>query len=154
MVPAKQVPTPLFLSHSLYEKKEPLPDAEKESMRRLPCFSIPNSLLYLSIRSRPEIFTAVSLLAKYQKTAPKYWKAVKHVVRYVKEVLAMFILLAVKDYMIILEVWSDADYARYQSKRRSRAGTFILSAVLSSFAVRDYSLPSQYQLLKPYLTPL
>ena len=75
-------PTPLPLSHCLYEKtSEPTAD-DSEEMSNMPYRSVLCSLLYLATRSRPDIATAVSMLAKYQdKPLPRHWKAMKHVMR-------------------------------------------------------------------------
>lgn len=83
-------------------------------------------LPYLATRLRPDMFTTVSLLAKYQDIpAPKHCKAMKHAVRYLKNTIALSILLPVTDCTIKREVWSDADWMRDPSSRRSRKRTFI-----------------------------
>ena len=82
---AKPTPTPLPLSHCLYEKTEEPTSEDSDEMRNVPYRSVLGSLLYLATRSLPDIATAVSMLAKFQeKPLPRHWKAMKHLVRYLK----------------------------------------------------------------------
>lgn len=123
---AKPTPTPLLLSHPLYEKEDPLTDVDEAEMRHVPYRPVLGSLLYLATRTRPDIATAVSMLAKFQEApAVRHWKAMKHVVRYLKGTPKMGILLPKQGDVPKLQVWSDADWARDQSKRRSRTGAVI-----------------------------
>ena len=85
MSTAKPAPAPLPLAHPLYEVRRAPTAAEEEQMRDVPFCSILGALLYLSTRRRPDIVTAVSMLAKFQaEPLPVHWCQLKNVVRYVK----------------------------------------------------------------------
>lgn len=90
-------------------------------MQTVPYSSVLGSLLHLNTRTRPDLATAISMLGKFQSDpAPRHWKALKDVLRYLKDTLD-FGLHYHGNYMDF-EAWSDADWARDQDKRRSRSG--------------------------------
>ena len=122
MEDAKVANTPLPLSHPLYEERTGTSDAEREFMRRAPYRQLLGSLLFLATRTRPDIATAVSMLAKFQSDPSiKHWKTLKTLIRYVKGTTGTGILLP-GGAGVALTAWSDADWARDQSRRRSRSG--------------------------------
>ena len=124
---AKHTKYPLPLSHPLYEEVSDLSPAETVEMEGIPFRKVLGALLFLSTRTRPDISTAISMIAKFQsKAKPIHWKMLKNVVRY---------LIGTKAYGILLpkrernekEVlcWTDADWARDLAKRRSRTGFLV-----------------------------
>ena len=126
LVEAKPTKYPLPMAHPLYDEAvEPSPE-DISKMENIPFRKVLGALLYLSTRTRPDIATAVSMIAKFQsKPTLTHWKLLKNVVRY---------LIGTKDYGILLpkgndglEVlcWTDADWARDLSNRRSRTGILI-----------------------------
>lgn len=126
MSSAKPSKYPLPIGHPLYEKVVDLTETEATEMESIPFRKVLGALLFLSTRTRPDISTAVSMIAKFQsKPAIKHWKMVKNVVRY---------LIGTADYGILLPKWSkdvevlcwtDADWARDLSNRRSRTGFLV-----------------------------
>lgn len=127
MTTAKPTKTPLPLGHVLYDEQEPMTKEETLEMSKVPYRSVFGSVLFLATRTRPDIAAAVSMLGRYlESPAPKHWKAMKHLIRY---------LIGTKDYGIHLrksntlctkfESWSDADWARDKSTRRSRSGVLL-----------------------------
>ena len=67
------------------------------------------------------------MLAKFQeKPLPRHWKAMKHVVRCLKGTTDYGLLLPKTKGEVRLEVWSDADWARDHSNRRSRTGGLLV----------------------------
>lgn len=85
------------------------------------------SLIYLYTRTRPDIYTTVLLLGKYQSDPPMQgWKALKHLLRYLQGTIDYCVMFRVKFPETGLKVWTDADRARYESNRRSRSGTLLL----------------------------
>ena len=69
---------------------------------------------------------AVSMLGKFQDDpAPRHWKALKHVCRYVKGTADMGIIFPRRTDRVGLQAWSDADWARDESHRHSRSGYLI-----------------------------
>lgn len=124
---AKPTPTPLPLSHCLYEKTEETTDEDSDEMRNVPYRSVLGSLLYLATKTRPDLATTVSMLSKFQEMPSlRHWKAMKHVVRYLKRTTNMGLRLPKTEEDVKLEVWSDADWARDQTHRRSRTGGLLV----------------------------
>ena len=126
MTTAKPIQHPLPLSHTLYEKiTDPTPE-EQATMETVPFRKVLGSLLYLSTRTRPDISTAVSMIAKFQsKPRHCHWKMVKNVVRYLIGTKKHGILLPKVVETPKLLCWSDADWARDLTNRRSRSGILI-----------------------------
>lgn len=126
MVQCKPARTPLPLSHPLYEKREPTTDSEKMEMQDIPYRNLLGKLLYLANRTRPDLAVAVSLLAKFQNDpAPRHWKALKHVVRYLKGTPRYGLIFPSGGSTKDLVVHCDADWGRDLEKRRSRTGYVI-----------------------------
>lgn len=123
MVTCKPTWTPLLLTHPLYEQRYPTSDAEKLEMQEKPFRNLLGKLLYLANRIRPDLTTAVSLLAKYQLyPGPAHWTALKQLVRYVKETTHHGILYLIEEIDDGLIVYCDADWGRDLEKGRSRTG--------------------------------
>lgn len=75
--------TPLPLSHSLYDEEMPPSPIERFEMQKVPYREVLGCLLYLVTRTRPDIATAVYLLAKYQSDpSPQHFKMRKYVLQY------------------------------------------------------------------------
>lgn len=124
---AKFTKNPLPLSHTLYEEVIDVSPSEAAEMEEIPFRKVLGALLFLSTRTRPDISTAVSMIAKFQSNPrPIHWKMLKNVVRY---------LIGTTEYGILLPTrssnkaeilcWADADWARDLSKRRSRTGFLV-----------------------------
>lgn len=81
----KSTKTPLPLAHPLYLELVPATDEERITMDRIPFQEILDSLIYLSIRTRPDISTGVSMPRKFQADlTPEDWRAMKHLLCYLK----------------------------------------------------------------------
>lgn len=124
---AKFARSPLPMSHPLYEAKRSLTTVEKQFMENVPYRSLLGKLLFLGTRTRPDIATAVSMLAKFQSApAPEHWTALKHVLKYIAGTKSYGLLIPYSSGKILLEAWSDADWARDLDRRRSRTGFVIM----------------------------
>lgn len=78
-------PTPLPLSHPLYAEENSVTDGDQEDKKNFPYRSVLGSWLYLATRTRPDIATAVSMLAKFQQALTgRPWKAMEPLVNYLK----------------------------------------------------------------------
>lgn len=126
LVDSKPTKYPLPMSHPLYDDViDPTPQ-ENQQMKDVPFRRVLGGLLYLSTRTRPDIATAVSMIAKYQsKPRPTHWKMVKNVVRYLMGTSNYGILLPNRNDKSNVQCWSDADWARDLSNRRSRTGLIL-----------------------------
>lgn len=119
---AMPAPIPLPVSHCLYEERKDANEVERSEIQTGPYRAVLGSLLYLAPCTRRDIATAVSLLAKFQSSpALRHWRAMKHVVRYVKGTLA-YGLLYKNENMATFTAWTDAGWARDVGTCRSRTG--------------------------------
>lgn len=81
----KPAETPLTFAHPPYSNIDCQMDKERDEMNIVTFRQILGSLIYLSIRSIPDIFTAVSLLGKYQSDPSiQHWEVFKHLVWYLQ----------------------------------------------------------------------
>lgn len=93
----------------------------------MPYLHILGSLIFLSTRTRPDISTAVSMLGKFQQDpSPKDWKAMTHLLRYLKGTAHMGIWTPTDSQKTDLQAWTDADWARDEELRRSRSGYLLM----------------------------
>lgn len=125
---SKPTKYPLPMSHPLYESIIVPSKEDAAKLNGIPFRSVLGALLYLATRTRPDISTAVSMIAKFQSCpTPTHWKMVKHVVRYLKGTEKHGILLPNQKQIDQVDVrcWTDADWARDISNRRSRTGILI-----------------------------
>ena len=64
---------------------EPSTQKDKEAMQKVPYLNAIGALNYLAITTRPDISYTVGHLARYSKNLGlKHWKAVRHLMRYIK----------------------------------------------------------------------
>jgi hypothetical protein len=79
------VSTPLDPSEKLSAEMAPKTRQEWEEMRTVPYVNILGAVAYIAIATRPDIAYAVSVLARFSKDpGPKHWKALKHLLRYLR----------------------------------------------------------------------
>jgi hypothetical protein len=85
MSDSKPVSTPMDPGVRLSTSMAPQNDEEVDYMKSVPYLSAVGSLMYLAITSRPDISYSVGVLARFNSNpGPLYWKAVKHLFRYLK----------------------------------------------------------------------
>lgn len=98
-------------------------ETESEYIKSVPYRKVLGSLVYLSTRTRPDIATATSMLGKFQESPSRvHRKILKQVVRYLSGTISFGLFLPQSEGKVVLEGWSDADWARDTSNRRSRSG--------------------------------
>lgn len=94
-------------------------------MEKIPFRKVLGALLYLSTRTRPDIATTMSMLAKFQsKPTMAHCRMVKNVVECLIGTIEYGILLPKGSGMDVL-CWTDADWASDLSNRRSRTGIIL-----------------------------
>ena len=87
MQDSKKHGIPLFLDQCL---KTP---EEKERMQAVPYASTMDSLMYVMLCTRPNIFFDVLIISKYQYNPNlEYWTVVKHILKYLR---------SITDYMLV-----------------------------------------------------
>jgi len=88
---------------------------------KTPYLACVGALLYIATCTRPDLLTAVSMLARHMsKPTERHWVVLKGVLRYLAGTKTLGIQYGPGDFM--LKGWSDADYATCKDTRRSRSG--------------------------------
>lgn len=96
-------------------------------MRTVPFRQILGSLIYLSIRTRSDLCTAVSMLGKLQDD-PSWvdWIVLKHVMWYLHGSVDLGILVNKQTKVKSLISYSDANHGRNEDSRRFSSGMLLL----------------------------
>ena len=80
-------------------------------------------MLYLATCTRPDIARTVGVLARYSKNpGMAHWKAVKHLLRYIKGTLDYKLTYAPDDSGELFTAYSDADHGGDRDSGRSTSG--------------------------------
>ena len=111
MTNCKSAKSPL-LHHPLYAKRETLTETALAKMDDKPFLSLLGGLLYLSTRTRPDVTTVTSMLAKFQNDPGiSQWKMLQYLFRYLKGTSDYGIFLPNgKNGQVNFEAWSDSDW--------------------------------------------
>jgi hypothetical protein len=121
--------TPLALGTRLSNEMSPTTDAEKKEMEGVPYSAIVGSLLYLATGTRPDISYAVGEVCRFMKNpGMEHWKAVKHILRYLKGTADMGLLYGGPEATLSVVGYADADWAGDVDSRRSTAGYVFMVA--------------------------
>jgi hypothetical protein len=121
MVQCKALPTPQDASVKLSKDMAPQTAEERAKMREVPYRRVVAKLLFASVMTRPDIAHAVSMVCRYQlDPGLAHWRAVKHILRYLKGTLNLGIMYGQGD--AVVRGWSDADWAGDVDGRRSTSG--------------------------------
>lgn len=103
-------------------KLSPLSDDELQSDIQVPYAVAIGSLMYASVRSRPDISFAVQTLSQFTSCPSQtHWTAVKHVMRYLKATHDLGLIYGASS-NLALTGYSDADWAQSLVDRRSVSG--------------------------------
>lgn len=125
---SKPVGTPLPLCHTLYGERASASEVDRRQMATVPYRKFLGSLIYLSTRTRPDIATADSILGKFQADPVlDDWKALKHLLRYLKGTVRSGIIIPHRRTESRFEAYSDAAWAREERSRRSRSDVVIFN---------------------------
>lgn len=86
------------------------------------CRSLIGSLMYATVGSRPDLATSVYYLSRYQsKPSEELWKALKRILRYVKQTVNLVLIYSKEKGSSPLVGFADADWAR-DYDRKSTTG--------------------------------
>eukprot|EP00171_Calliarthron_tuberculosum_P001098 IDg1098t1 len=95
---------------------------DEEVISQEPYRSMIGSLMFLSNRTRPDISTAVGILAQYVKKPTKYlMRSIKRVFGYLKHTISFGIVQKPSE-RISIQFHCDSDFAAERSERKSRTG--------------------------------
>jgi hypothetical protein len=120
----KSVISPMLPKSGIHHGKEST-EEEENSMASTPYREAIGALMFLSVRTRPDIAAAVGSLAMYvQKPRLVHWEGVKRVLRYLQGTKNEGLVInSVPPAEFTLQVSADADWASDVDNRRSRSGT-------------------------------
>jgi hypothetical protein len=144
MLECKPAQTPLSDSVVLMIK-QPRTEAEVSQMKYDPFREAIGSVLYLAVRTRPDIAVAVSILSKHvQEPRPAHWEGVKRILRYLKGTMTQGIRYeAVPGKKNSLSIHCDADWGSDSEDRRSRTGVVSrLGSKVVSWMSRKQTTPA------------
>jgi hypothetical protein len=129
MAECHPVNTPMAPNLILSKTMSPQSDADVEYMKDKQYQRAVGKLNYLALTTRPDISFTVSRLARYSANpGPEHWKAVKHVLRYIKGTLDYKLTYGPSAHPVDFKTFSDADFARDPDKGKSTTGWVILMA--------------------------
>jgi hypothetical protein len=117
----KAAPTPLM-------KMNEHSDSETTDMTQVPYRQAVGSLMYLAVISRPDIATAVNLLARYvESPKPEHWQGVKRVFRYLKGTPRLGLIFDFRGVTHLQPiVFVDSDWAGDLDGRKSTSGVLVV----------------------------
>lgn len=92
-------------------------------MRTVPYLNAVGALLYLSLTTRPDIAHAASVLARFSSNpGPTHWKAVKHLMRYVKGTKHLKLVYRPDESGQLFTSFADADHGGSKDTGKSTGG--------------------------------
>jgi transposase InsO family protein len=119
----KPVSTPMEPGFKLSTSMAPQNDAETAEMHNVPYLSAVGSLMYLAVTTRPDISYSVGVLARFNSNpGPLHWKAVKHLLRYLKGTIDHKIVYAPTSTDEAFITYSDADHGGNPDNLKSTGG--------------------------------
>jgi hypothetical protein len=122
MAECKAVVSPMLSHDNLFDK---CLVTETEKLLNVLYREAIGALMFLSVRTRPEIAVAVGTLAMHvSRPLPKHWEALKRVFRYHRGSLDDgLVLCKVPTSEFNLRVYADADWVTKSEDRLSRSGS-------------------------------
>jgi hypothetical protein len=123
MLECKPTQTPVTDPVSLMIK-QPRTEDEASQMKAVPYREAIGSVLYLAVRTRPDIAVAVRILSKHvQEPRPAHWEGVKRILRYLKGTMTQGLqYAAVPGERSSLSIHCDVYWGTDPEDRRGRTG--------------------------------
>ena len=122
----KPVSTPMDPGLRLSSSMAPQNDEEIALMKSIPYINAVGSLMYLAISSRPDIAYSVGVLARFNSNpGPLHWKAVKHLLRYLKGTMDIKLVYGPSDSSEPFITYTDADHGGNPDNGRSTGGYLV-----------------------------
>jgi hypothetical protein len=116
--------TPYELKVRLTHEMSPTTEEDKLEMTKYPYRQLVGRINYLSTCTRPDITTAISILARFaENPGMAHWTAAKHLLRYLKHTSSLGITLGGKQ-PLLLKGYADAAYHTCPTTARSTTGYF------------------------------
>ena len=124
MKDCKTIKTPLTQEKE-WVKQLPLTTTDEDNMKNVPYREAIGALLFLSTRTRPDIATAVNIMAKHSSSPhPIHWQGVKRIFRYLRGTPDVGVMITGEENLcdLTLTCYVDADWATDPEDRASRTG--------------------------------
>ena len=119
--------TPMDPGAHLSSSMSPQSPEEQKAMENIPYLNAVGTLQYLATSTRPDIFYAVGVLARFNKNPGiDHWKAVKHLFRYLKGSLDYKLVYGPSDSPQLFTTYTDADHGGNPDNGRSTGGYAII----------------------------
>ena len=118
------VSTPMDPGIKLSASMSPSTPEDIDAMRSIPYLQAVGALMYLAVATRPDISYSVGVLARFNKNPGlQHWKAVKHLLRYLKGTLDLKLTYApTPSSDSLFTTYSDADLGGNPDNGRSTGG--------------------------------
>ena len=128
MSDCKTVSTPMVPGKKLSTAQCPKTPEEIRAMENIPYINTVGSLLYLSLMTCPDIAYATSVLARFNSNpGMEHWKAVKHLLRYLKGTIDLKLTFgpdsSMGDHHFI--TYCDADHKGNKDNGKSTSGYMV-----------------------------
>jgi hypothetical protein len=121
-------PTPFDPNVTLSSAQCPTSDSDIAAMKSIPYRAAVGRLLHISNITRPDIATAVGIVARFSANpGMAHWTAVKRILRYLKSSSKLGLTLGSPQVNPTLVGYADADHAGNLDSRRSTSGYFCRS---------------------------
>jgi hypothetical protein len=143
LLESNSAPTPMVQSSDLMHKS-PCSESDSKRMTGVPYRKEIGSLLFLAVRTRPDIAVSVSTLSKHvQCHRTCHWEGIKRVLCYLKGTMSNGLTYTGEDPSPVLTSYCDPDWATDSEARRSLSGVVcFLGKNLVSWSSRKQSTPS------------
>jgi hypothetical protein len=122
MEECKPISIPLSPDQKLSKKMGAFTELEKERMALVPYRQVVGSLMYLMVCTRPDLASAVGILARYMQDPGKvHWEAAKRVLRYVQHTMKLGLHYGRKETLEIIG-FCDSDWGGCPDEKKSTTG--------------------------------
>lgn len=127
--------TPMRSNLKLSKNDCPSNEEEEKVMKSVPYQRTIGQLIHLMVTSRPESAFAIGQLARFTSNpGPEHWKAVIHLLLYLKGTIDQGVILGGEGYetkqklIASLRIYSDSDWASNEDSRKSTTGYAVMLA--------------------------
>lgn len=125
MEDAKITKQPITYQHQLSKAQCPIEPKDIDEMKDVPYYNVVGSIMYLMVCTRPGLAHVMSILSKYMANLGKeHWQAMKWTMRYLAGTTKVGLVYRRLSSKLLIEGYSDADYAGDKDSRRSTTTYF------------------------------
>ena len=126
MEECKPISIPLSTGDKLSQEQGAFTEAEKKAMEVIPYRQVVGSLMYLMVCTRPDLASAIGMLARFMQDPGRvHWEAAKRVLRYVQHTKGLGLHYARKQNLELVG-FCDSDWGGDPDTRKSTTGYVFL----------------------------